>query len=210
MSDEGYRLVVAEDDYLVAEEIERQLRRVGHTVVATASTGREAVDAVVEHEPDAVIMDIQMPQLDGLEAAREIQDRCPTPVVVLTAYDDAAYLDRAGEVGVQSFLTKPPDGRSLDRALAIAVARHGDTMALMRLNRLLRERAKELEQALVEVERLREIIPMCMHCKSVRDGRGYWLRVEEYIHKHAGLTVSHGLCEKCARELYPDLTDDSD
>ena len=210
MSQAQYRLVVAEDDYLVAEEIERQLRRVGHRVVAMASTGLEAIDAVVEHEPDAVLMDIKMPELDGLEAAREIQDRCPTPVVVLSAYDDREYLDKAGEVGVQAFLTKPPDGRSLDRALAIAIARHGDTMALMRLNRLLRERTRELEDAAAEIERLREIIPMCMHCKSIRDSRGFWLRVEEYIHRHAGLTVSHGLCDKCAHELYPDLTSDSD
>jgi sigma-B regulation protein RsbU (phosphoserine phosphatase) len=205
-----YRVVVAEDDYLVAEEIERQLRRVGHHIVATAATGREAVAAVVEHEPDAILMDIQMPELDGFEAAREIQNCRPTPVVVLTAYDDAAYLERAGEVGVQSFLTKPPDGRSLDRALAIAIARHGDMMALMRLNRLLRERTRALEVAVAEVEKLREIVPMCMHCKSIRDGRGFWLRVEEYIHKYAGLAVSHGLCDECARELYPDLADDSD
>ena len=81
------RVLVAEDDYLVGETIKRALKQTGYELVGKASDGVEAVEMAVSLRPDVVVMDIQMPELDGLEAAGRIQEHCPMPVVILTAHE---------------------------------------------------------------------------------------------------------------------------
>ena len=135
------RVLVAEDDYLVGEEIGRALKQIGYELVKDVSDGAEAVKMVCAIKPDVVLMDIKMPEMDGLEATRQIQERCPTPVVILTAHESQDLLDQASEAGVSAYLTKPPKPQAIDRAIIIAMARHGDLMELRRRN-------KELENAL--------------------------------------------------------------
>jgi len=66
----------------------------------------------------------------------------------------------------------------------------------------LREQARALEQALVEVKTLTGLLPICSHCKQIRDDRGLWLRIERYIEEHSDATFTHGLCPACVEELY--------
>jgi AmiR/NasT family two-component response regulator len=88
-----------------------------------------------ELHPDVVLMDIKMPELDGIEASEIIQIRCPTPVVILTAYDTPEMLKEASAVGVGAFLAKPPKVRELGQAIEIARARFGDLGRAARLSR---------------------------------------------------------------------------
>jgi len=76
--------------------------------------------------------------------------------------------------------------------------------------RLLAEKEKEkliasLNQALTEVKKLSGLLPICCHCKKIRDDKGYWNQIEEYIHKHSEARFSHGICQECAKKLYPDF-----
>jgi AmiR/NasT family two-component response regulator len=138
--------------------------------------------------------------MDGLEAARRIQERCPTPVVVLTAHESEDLVQKAGEAGVAAYLTKPPRAPEIERAITIALARHEDLMALRRLNQELAARNAELERALAEVKTLRGIIPICMDCKKIRDDEGFWQRVDIYVQEHSHAEFSHSFCPQCAEQ----------
>ena len=69
----------------------------------------------------------------------------------------------------------------------------------------LRSEKEKLEIALAEVKTLSGLLPICMHCKSIRDDEGYWNQIEEYIHHRADVTFSHGICKACAKKYYPDI-----
>jgi AmiR/NasT family two-component response regulator len=189
-------VVIAEDDFLVAREVNRALTVAGYEVVATAGDGAAAVALVAQHRPAVAVLDMAMPVLDGLGAARRIRDECPTPVVMLTAYDSPEFLAKAAEAGVGAYQIKPPQPAALQQAIEIAVARHADLMELRRLN-------AELAQALANVKELRGLLPICMHCKRIRNDQGYWERLEAYISQYADVQFSHGVCPECLRTYYP-------
>ncbi|MCG8349421.1 MAG: hybrid sensor histidine kinase/response regulator [Chloroflexales bacterium] len=127
------RVLIAEDDYLVSEMIKGVAESIGYTVVGEAFNGKEAVAMTQSLHPDAVIMDIQMPDMDGIAAAQQISACCPTPVVVLTAYETPELLQRASEAGVTAYLVKPPQAREMERAITISIARFHDFMEMRRL-----------------------------------------------------------------------------
>jgi PAS domain S-box-containing protein len=129
------RVLIVEDDFLVRQWVQQLLELSGYSIAGVALDGPQAVAQTQALQPDIVLMDIGLPgEVDGLEAARRISLTCPTPVVVLTAYESPEMLERAGAAGVGAYLTKPTDERALERALTIAQARFQDLVALRRLN----------------------------------------------------------------------------
>jgi CheY-like chemotaxis protein/nitrogen-specific signal transduction histidine kinase len=153
-------VLVVEDDYLVLREMLRCLDGLGYRVAAQTANGQEALDAIRELKPDVILMDINMPVMDGLEASRHIQATCPTPIVIITAYDTSAMLDQASNAGVGAYLRKPVESLSLHQAITIAMARHKDMMKWRSLcdelavaNRALDEK----QRLLSETERLGKI-----------------------------------------------------
>src|SRR5881628_632100 len=101
------RILVAEDETIIRLDLCALLRVAGHEVVAEARDGEEAVAFAQQHEPDLAIMDVKMPRLDGIEAARRILDERPIPIVMLTAYGQEELVSRAVEAGVFGYLVKP-------------------------------------------------------------------------------------------------------
>jgi AmiR/NasT family two-component response regulator len=192
------RVLIVEDECLVGEMIRRLLEATGCTIAALATNGHDAVEMTQTIRPDVVLMDIGLPDMDGIEAARRIQERCPTPIVILSAYDTPALVERAKatEAGVGAYLIKPPNAREMERAITIARARFDDMLALRRLN-------AELQAALGQVKRLSGLLPICSSCKKIRDDQGYWTEVEIYILEHSEADFTHGLCPDCAKRLYP-------
>ena len=207
---ENIKVLVAEDDYLVGEEIQRELRTAGFEVVADANNGREAVDLTKRLNPDVVLMDIQMPVLDGLSAAREIQRDYPTPVVILTAHESEDLVEEASHAGVGAYITKPPERNEIHRAISIAMARHRDLMTIRSLYETVQAQNDEIEQAAKDIRTLEGIIPICAKCKKIRDDTGYWSQVEIYIQNHSEATFSHSLCPKCAEDIYNDMDSDQE
>ncbi len=192
------RVLIAEDDSLVADIIQNQLEVVGCTVVGKASDGYQAVEKSALLEPDIVLMDIEMPGQDGLEAARRIQESMPRPIVLLTAHDRPDFVARAGDVGVGGYIVKPTTPQELERTMAIAVARFADLVELRRLN-------AELRAALASVKKLSGMLPICASCKKIRDDKGYWQAVEAYLMEHTDALFSHGCCPECRQKLYPEF-----
>ena len=143
MTDNNIRIVIAEDDFLVCEEIKRILRGTPYEVVGEASNGKEAITLTEELKPDVILMDIKMPIMDGLKASAQICKQCPTPIVILTAYESNQLVEQASLSGVGAFLNKPPQFTEIDRAITIAMARHKDLIEIRHLNEQL-NKAQEI------------------------------------------------------------------
>ena len=142
----GLRVLVAEDESIVAASLVEQLRGLGHDVVGEAATCREVVRMAAETNPDVILMDIKMPDCDGIEAAREISQRQPVPVVFLTGHFDQHLLAGAVESGGMAYLLKPAGPEQLQSALSLARRRFEEMSDL-------RAQVGRLEEAL-EVRKL--------------------------------------------------------
>jgi response regulator NasT len=120
-------VLVAEDDPLIALALVERLRSLGHEAVGPAGDGAEAVALARETKPDLYLFDVEMPSLDGLEAAAQLaREGLRRPVVVVTGVDDDTLVDRAIANGVGAYLTKPVDTRALQAALGVTAARHAE------------------------------------------------------------------------------------
>jgi AmiR/NasT family two-component response regulator len=123
------RVVVAEDESLIRMDIIETLRDQGFDVVGEAGDGNKAVELAHELKPDLIVMDIKMPDLDGLSAAEKISE-LKIPVVLLTAFSQQELVTRAAEVGAMAFLVKPFSPQDLLPAIEIALSRHSQLVAL--------------------------------------------------------------------------------
>jgi AmiR/NasT family two-component response regulator len=135
------RVLVAEDETIIRLDLRDLLERSGFEVCAEARDGEEAVALARSEQPDVAIMDVKMPKLDGIEAARRILDERPIPIVMLTAYGQEELVSRAVEAGVFGYLVKPFREQDLLPAIRAARARHEELVAL-------REEAESLADAL--------------------------------------------------------------
>ena len=123
------RVVVAEDESLIRMDIVETLRDKGFDVVGEAGDGNKAVELAFTLKPDLMVMDIKMPDLDGLSAAEKIAE-LKIPVVLLTAFSQQELVTRAAEVGAMAFLVKPFSPQDLLPAIEIALSRHAQLVAL--------------------------------------------------------------------------------
>jgi AmiR/NasT family two-component response regulator len=119
------RVLIAEDDPVIALGLAERVRSLGHEAVGPAADGAEAVELARSDTPDLYLFDIEMPKLDGLQAAQQLAaEGLRRPVVVVTGVEDASLVERSIANGVGAYLTKPIDTRELQAALALSAARH--------------------------------------------------------------------------------------
>ncbi len=196
MKRDKIRVLIAEDDYLVAEMIKGILEELEYAVIGHAGNGEEVLAMAPELNPDIILMDIEMPVMDGLEATRQLMETNPLPVVVLSAYESRELVDKASAAGVGAYLVKPSNAQELERAITVAIARFNDIVMLRRKNR-------ELQEALKSVKILSGFLPICAACKKIRDGDGEWRQIEHYIRDHSEAEFSHGMCPECIIDYYP-------
>ena len=118
------RVVIADDESIIRMDLKTLLEEMGHVVVGEAIDGQKALELARTVKPDVVIMDIKMPVMDGLDAAKIISDEKIAPVVLLTAYSQKDLIERAKEAGVFGYLVKPFQESDLMPAIEIAVSRY--------------------------------------------------------------------------------------
>jgi AmiR/NasT family two-component response regulator len=135
------RVLIAEDETIIRLDLRGLLEGAGHEVCAEARDGAEAVELARSEQPDVALLDVKMPRLDGIEAARQILEERPIPIVMLTAYGQDELVSRAVEAGVFGYLVKPFRETDLLPAIQTARARHDELVAL-------REEAESLAEAL--------------------------------------------------------------
>lgn len=117
----SYRIVIADDESLICMDLREMLEEEGHEVVGIGSDGVEALELVKEKKPDLVILDVKMPRLDGIQAAKMIAHDNLAPVILLTAFGDREMVERARDSFVFGYVMKPVDEKSLFPAIEIAV-----------------------------------------------------------------------------------------
>jgi two-component system, response regulator PdtaR len=124
------RVLIAEDETLIRIDLRQLLEDAGYEVCAEARDGEEAVELARDEQPDLAVLDVKMPRVDGIEAARRILDERPIPIVMVTAYGEQELVARAVEAGVFGYLVKPFRETDLLPAIATARARHDELRAL--------------------------------------------------------------------------------
>ena len=176
------RLVIADDESIIRMNLKETLVGLGYLVVGEAGDGVSVINLARELRPDLVIMDIKMPKLDGIQAAKVLTEDKIAPVLLLTAYSDRELVDRAREAGVVNYIVKPFRDAELLPAIEIAMARYaefqeidkkvGDLQETLETRKLV-ERAKGVlmdTQGLKEQEAFRKIQQLSMNTrKSMRE-----------------------------------------
>jgi len=135
------RILIADDEPLIRLDLREMLTTLGYNVVGEASDGATAVCLAREQQPDLVLMDIKMPELDGLEAARILTAEDIAPVVLLTAYSQKELVERAQQAGVVGYLVKPFRDSDIQPAIEVALARFEEFRAV-------RDQVQMLEESL--------------------------------------------------------------
>ena len=138
---EKIRVVIAEDEAIIRLDLRETLENAGYMVLADTGRGDEAVQLVRKHKPEVVILDVKMPGMDGIQAAREIATTEDTAVVILTAFSQRELIDEAVDAGALAYLVKPYQQSDLVPAIEIARRRHEEM-------RDLTDQAKTLEDRL--------------------------------------------------------------
>lgn len=159
-------IAIVDDDASSRFVIRGFVEEAGLKVVAEGENGAEAVEICRTKRPDVVLMDINMPVKDGIEAAAEIGRECPTPVILLTARDDEATVKRAAGAGVMAYLVKPVREEELLPAIELAVSRFKEF-------RLLREENKELKSALAARKTIEKAKGLLMARESLSEGEAF-------------------------------------
>lgn len=176
------RIVIADDESIIRMDLKTLLEEMGHNVVGEAADGQKALELTRSLKPDVVIMDIKMPVMDGLDAAKIIAEEKIAPVVLLTAYSQKDLIERAKEAGVFGYLVKPFQESEILPAIEIAISRYlemqelestvGDLQSKFETRKLV-DRAKGIlmdKRKLTEAEAFRLIQQQSMNQrKSMRE-----------------------------------------
>ncbi len=201
--DEGIRILVVDDTEPLRMGTARVLRQAGYAV-EEAATGREGLEKARRLKPDLVLLDVNLPDMSGFDICKTLKsdpDSKRVYVMMLSASKTSPDDRSEGlELGADGYLIRPLSNREL-----LAGVR-----AMERIIRAERERDRvieELQEALASIKVLRGLLPICAHCKKIRDDKGYWKAVEVYIREHTEAEFSHSLCPECVRKLYPEYAD---
>ena len=175
---ERTRVIIADDESVIRMDLREMLTNLGYLVIGEVGDGRSAVNLARELKPDVVIMDIKMPDMDGIDAAKVLTEERVSPVLLLTAYSQQELIERAKDAGVVGYIVKPFRESDLAPAIEVAVARFAEFRALekevgdLKLaleTRKLVDRAKGIlmdSQGMTEAEAFRKIQKMSMNIRK--------------------------------------------
>ena len=211
-------ILIVDDSRDEQDLLATRLRAAGYESLIVADTAEAALRILgqVEAEQrmgevDLILMDIMLPGVDGLEACRQItkterlQD---IPIIVVTAKTEEKDLLAAFGAGAMDYIRKPVSSVELVARVSSALALREERITRKAREQQLLTRTQELEQALREVKVLRKLIPICASCKRVRTDAGDWQQLEAYIQDHSEVEFSHGVCQACMKQVYPDVFKD--
>lgn len=160
------RVVIADDEPIILLDLRQMLEELGVAVVGEASDGKQAVEKVRQLKPDLAILDIKMPEMDGIEAARILHQERLAPVLILTAYSDNELIQRAKQVGVYGYLVKPFKQADLMPAIEIALSRYHDALEL-------EQQVSELKEALETRKIIERAKGILMDTYGLREQEAY-------------------------------------
>lgn len=194
------RVLLAEDERVTRRLMEGHITRFGYEVVSV-DDGLAAWNVLsTDDAPALVVLDWGMPGLDGPEVCRRIRSRpgnAYTYMLLVTSRASKSDVVEGLSAGADDFVSKPIDPEELRARL-----RTGER--IVQLERTLATQLKELQAALDHVQELQGMLPICIHCKRIRNQEQIWEKVESYFEKRAGAKFSHALCAECLELHYPE------
>lgn len=194
------RVTIVDDDPTTLKVVERALTRWGYEPQCHTDSVAAWKQAERDPAPGLWVVDWSMPVLDGIALTRRLRAhvRLKTSyVLMLTSRDTRADLRDSFEAGVDDYLVKPCDPDELR-------LRVGAGARLLRVQRDLEQRIDELARATAEIQELRGMLPICMHCHKIRDPSDRWDDLVKYVSDHTNLAFSHCLCPDCLATYYPE------
>jgi DNA-binding response OmpR family regulator len=193
-------VLLAEDEVVTRRLLEAQLTRAGYEIISV-SDGTKALAVLESAEaPSLAVLDWNMPGLDGPEVCRRLRSlhkASYTYMLLVTARHSKSDVVEGLSAGADDFIPKPVDADELRARL-----RTGER--IVQLERTLQAKVKELEESAAHVAELQGMIPICMHCKRIRNQEQIWEKVETYIEHRSEARFSHALCAECLEKHYPD------
>lgn len=187
--------LLVEDNPAVASALREMLEHRERLRLTHVDRLARAAEALEHERFDVVLLDLSLPDSDGLQT---VQRGCAMavgqPVVVLTASDDDDLGNRAIRCGAEDYLVKD----RIDEPVVYRAARHAIERNLLRCER--DALIEKLSSALERVAQLSGLLPICAHCKRIRDEQGEWRQLELYIRERSAAEFSHGICPSCVRE----------
>ena len=160
------RVLIVDDESLIRMDLRDIIESCGHEVVAEGTNGVKALALCKKYKPDIILMDVKMPELDGIEAARQIGFHHEAPVVLLTSYSQQDLIDKARDSGVYGYLIKPVREEQLVPTLEMALGRYKSDAQL-------REKMAELEQSLEDRKIIQKGTGILMELYSISEEEAY-------------------------------------
>ncbi len=190
------------------------LENQGYNKILVSDSGEHALELIRKDPPDLILLDIFLSRVEGYEVCDQLKtDNKTVHITVIMVTGGAVQADEAiaksFKAGATDFITKPI--RSIEFLARVKsgliIKKNHDLLVDEIKNREQGEKEKnelieKLQQALSEIKSLKGIIPICSHCKKIRDDKGYWNKLEAYIQKHSEAQFSHGMCPECSDKFY--------
>ncbi len=195
------RVLIAEDDAISRRLLEANLKRNGYDVLAVEN-GAQAWQALsAEGGPRLAVLDWMMPEMDGAEVCLRVRGEANLHyvyLILLTARGRKEDQAQGFDAGADDYLTKPFDTKDLRARISVG-------RRILDLQTALTSKVDELQDALRQVRQLQGLLPICMHCKKIRDDEATWHQLEAYIEHRCDAAFTHSLCPDCLARHYPEI-----
>ena len=175
--------------------------------VRPALNGEIALEAAQKEVPDLILLDILMPGMDGYqvcETLKQDENLKEIPVIFISALDEVGDKMKGFRAGGVDYISKPFQTEEVLARVRTHLTLRNLQKDLQEKNIHLQKLNSDLQSALDEIKTLRGIIPICSHCKKIRDDDDSWQRIEKYIGEHSEAEFSHGICPECLKKYYPE------
>ncbi len=200
------KILYFEDNEALAYLIQKKLAIKGF-VVDIARDGKEGIVMYRKGSYDVLVLDYQMPIYNGLEVVDMISSEGELPpTIMVTGVGNENLAVDAMKSGVSDYVVKDMDGRYIDLFPSVIDRVLKQQRLIEEKKRIEEEKEKlieELKEALEKVKTLKGLLPICSHCKRIRDDKGYWEKIEVYIRNHTEVDFTHGICPECMEKKFP-------
>ncbi len=181
---------------LVVDDNPQNIQVVGSILVENGyspqavMSGKQALKSLTSKVPELILLDISMPEMDGFETCQRIKgiESCKdVPIIFLTARSEINDILEGFEIGAVDYVSKPFNSRELLSRIKVHL---------------------ELKWAREEISTLESFLPICSYCKNIRDDKGYWDSIEQYISDRTNSNFSHSICPDCVKKNFPDIAEE--
>ena len=195
------KILIAEDTNIYRKQLIWNLSDWGYEVITT-NDGLAAWNTLKDDKSiNFVILDWIMPELEGPEVCRMIRDRKGSRyiyIIILTSMDSKEDIVEGLKAGADDYIFTPFDPQELHYRIQV-----GERILNLELS--LEKKVGQLKDALSHVKKLQGLLPICMHCKKIRNDQNTWQQIESYLEEHSEAMFSHSICKECKDKYYPEL-----